>query len=217
MSDHDAFTPDSEPHAAAHAAVRDALPALLHGRAPASQRAELEAHLATCDACRGEYGTLAAVRDAYPVPSIAVDAIAAAVRARTLPAGIPSERRTAAPGADRRPARVVAIPARHTPAWARRGALRAFAATALVAIGSGAMWLHTTRPAPVRPAPRAGAPMATRPAPADSNGSLLGVNFSDLNDSELAAVVAAVDDPASTTPAAEPAPVAPVVLAPDAE
>lgn len=219
MSDHGAATPREEPHDAAHDAVRDALPALLHGRVSASQRAALEGHLAACHRCEAEFRTLAAVRDLYtaPVRHVSVDRIAAMVRARTVVAGAnPSD---GVPPVAPAPTlvRAGAVPTRRAPAWARRGAVRAFAASALLAIGSGGLLLHRTASAPAPGAAartRADAPvLAPRAAtPRDPSGSLLGASFSDLSDTELAAVVAAVDDPASATPAAEPTPVAPTVL-----
>ncbi|HEY0778417.1 MAG TPA: zf-HC2 domain-containing protein, partial [Gemmatirosa sp.] len=121
MSDFGAATPHEEPSDAAHAAVRDALPALLHGRVTTSARAELDAHLARCAECEAEYRTLAAIRELYatPAPAISVDRIAAAVRARTAaPATIVSP--AIAPPAIAPPAvvRATPVPPRRAPAWA---------------------------------------------------------------------------------------------------
>ncbi len=229
MSDYgDAIFRDG-PHGDAHAAVRDALPALLHGRVSAAERAALEGHLAACHACDREFRMLATIRDLYaapayadPTPTVGVDRIAAAVRARTVGAGagsaIAPSRAVSAPVV-----RATVLPPRRAPAWARRGTVRAFAASALLAIGTGAVFLHRPTAGPTSVTHAAGAPNAVslaagpRVAPRDPSGSLLGASFSDLSDAELAAVVAAVDDPASAAPAAEPAPVGPTVLAPDAE
>ncbi len=217
MSDFGAATPHEEPHDAAHEAVRDALPALLHGRVTASARAELDAHLATCAACRADFATLGAIRDLYTMqspaaasPAVSVDRIADAVRART-----------AVRPAEPVPSRPTRVPPRRAPAWARRGTVRAVAASALLAIGSGAMLISRTPRTPAVQGPAASAVALRSDTPAvratGASGSLLGANFSDLDDGELAAVVAAVDDPASPTPAAEPTPVTPNVLVPDGE
>ena len=231
MSDFGAVTPREEPFDAAHDAVRDALPALLHGRVTASARAELDTHLASCRACEADVRTLAAIRDLYATPTagVSIDRIAAAVRARTVVASASSlDVGDGAPGLARpghapiaHYRRAAAVP-RRAPAWARRGGVRAFAASALLAIGSGVMLVSRAPTAPTHRATAAVVASATAAVPhaaptPDANGSLLGASFSDLSDSELAAVVAAVDDPASPTPAAEPAPVTPTVLAPDGE
>ena len=115
MSDHDT-TPGEKPDDAAHELVRDALPALLHGRASASERARVERHLAECPACDAEYQLLASVRELYPTPPISVDRIAAAVRARTVPApAVVSRQSTVRPGtrasASAMPSALRAIPA----------------------------------------------------------------------------------------------------------
>jgi anti-sigma factor RsiW len=64
-----------------NAEMRDLLPDLVHGQLGAAQRAELEAHVAGCDACRDEVALLQRVRAALPVPSVDVAAIG-----RALPA-----------------------------------------------------------------------------------------------------------------------------------
>lgn len=68
----------------ANDAVRDELPALLHGRLTAARRAAVEAHLATCAACAGELAVLREVHDALAAAP-AVD-VAAIVRALPRPA-----------------------------------------------------------------------------------------------------------------------------------
>lgn len=215
MSDHGSTTPREELFGGAHDAVRAALPALLHGRVTAGERAELDAHLATCASCAAEYRVLTRLRDVYvaEAPPLALDRIAAAVRARTRP-GVATS--TAAP-----PAGAVRVPPqRRAPAWARRGAGRAVAATVLLALGSSALFLprgdrrapHTAPAggtAPVHAAAGEAPPIQPPTSAADPSGSLLGASFSDLSDSELAAVVAAVADPAAATPSAEPGSVTP--------
>jgi len=60
--------------------VRDLLPDFLHGRLDASRRADVEQHLAECEACREELSLLADLRETMRrVPSMPVDAIAAAI------------------------------------------------------------------------------------------------------------------------------------------
>ncbi len=219
MSDFGAVPPREEPHDGAHDAVRDALPALLHGRVTATERADVERHLAHCAACDAELQLLASARALYtaPAPTLDVDRIAATVRARTVAAP------PAAPPHDAFVVRTGAVSAHRRstlPTWTRTGALRAVAATALLAIGSGALLYRQPAVAPTRPAvvvAEAPSTSSPRPADRDPSGTLLGASFADLSDSELAAVVAAVADPASSTPAAEPAPVAPSVLSPDGE
>ncbi len=238
MSDYGHTTPREEPFDGAHDAVRDALPALLHGRVTAAERAELDAHLAGCAGCAAELRTLARLRDLQlaDAPPIALDRIAAAVRARTVPVTPTAPGRTfaplvapiGAPSASR--AATAPARARRAPAWARRGSLHALAATLLVAFGSGAVLLQSSDHVPARRAVQVAAQTATRGAVqttarsidapvavADPGGSLLGASFSDLDDRELAAVVAAVDDPAPAAPSADPTPVTPTVLAPDGE
>lgn len=204
-----------DPSRDAHAAVRDALPALLHGRVTAAERDALQAHLEACAPCAGEYRLLALLQEAHAgaPPSVSVDRIAAAVRARTVRAAAPAPRPLTQPPTGRR-----------GPAWASRRTLRAFAATALVALGSGVLVLHGSRPTQptvastrTRSPLAAATPRAAAVVDADPNASLLGASFADLSESELAAVVAAVDDPASASPASEPGPVVPDVLTPEGE
>jgi anti-sigma factor RsiW len=73
--------------------VRDLLPDWVHGSLPAPERAEVEAHLAGCDACRAEAALIGAMRRALADDAPRLDAarIADAVRAG----------RTAAPRARR--------------------------------------------------------------------------------------------------------------------
>lgn len=60
--------------------IRDALPDLIHGRLDAARVAEVESHLASCDACRAELELLRAVMASAPdVPPMSVDRIIAAL------------------------------------------------------------------------------------------------------------------------------------------
>lgn len=64
-----------------NADVRDALPALLHGRLDASDSAAILAHLETCAVCRAEFELLKSVRAAAPLaPAIDATRIAAAIK-----------------------------------------------------------------------------------------------------------------------------------------
>ena len=63
--------PDSE--------MRDLLPELLHDRLPADQRARVEAHVASCAACRAEKEILAAMRAAIVTPRVDTVRVAGAV------------------------------------------------------------------------------------------------------------------------------------------
>ena len=75
-----------------NAAMRDLLPDVVHGTLGAAQRAEVEAHVAACEACRAELALLQRIRAAVPVPSVDTAAIA-----RALPAYQPSRSKRVAP------------------------------------------------------------------------------------------------------------------------
>ena len=56
--------------------IRDRLPALIYGHLPADEARQVQAHLAACDACRGQAAALQQVRgalDVLPVPLVQVD------------------------------------------------------------------------------------------------------------------------------------------------
>jgi hypothetical protein len=56
--------------------IRDRLPALIYGHLPADEVRQVQAHLAVCDACRGQAAALQQVRgalDVLPVPLVQVD------------------------------------------------------------------------------------------------------------------------------------------------
>ncbi|HKH90987.1 MAG TPA: zf-HC2 domain-containing protein [Gemmatimonadaceae bacterium] len=66
--------------------VRDLLPDFLHGRLDVSRRAEVERHLAGCEACRDELSLLRDLRATMDrVPRVRVDAIAAAIPPYRVP------------------------------------------------------------------------------------------------------------------------------------
>lgn len=120
------------------ASVRDRLPDLLHGRLPASERAEVEQHVASCADCSAELDLLRAVRGAVPTPVVDVERIVAALPRR----GRRGRRRVRWQGG-----RVASLVA---------------AAVVLLALGSILRWSYGGRhdvPAPQRPALSLGEPL----------------------------------------------------------
>lgn len=215
-------------HAADGAAddVRDLLPALLHGRLAGAERARVEAHVAACRACAAELTLLRDVRGAVTAgaPRLDLDAIATAVRAATVPAAARLD--LVAPAGAPPPVvpRSVAAPTR----WRVSPRLRALAATVLVAVGAGTVWLVRGVPNGVRPVGTpvaAGAPPVASPpdappaAPAAGRTAApavlaaaepgLGARFDDLSDEELQEVIAAVEGADRALPSEEPDPATP--------
>lgn len=144
--------------------VRDALPALLHGRLAGAERARVEAHVAGCAACAAELAVLRDVRGALAAgaPRLELDAIAATVRAATVPASTPA----LVPGARVAPAAPLAPAWAVGPApvagsrWRGARAWRALAATVLVAAGTAGVWLGQGSSANRATAPNAGVAVA---------------------------------------------------------
>ena len=68
-----------------NAEMRDLLPDVVHGQLSAAQRAEVEAHLAGCVACRDELTLLQRVRAAMPATTVDTAAIARALPAYQAP------------------------------------------------------------------------------------------------------------------------------------
>jgi hypothetical protein len=64
-----------------NAEMRDLLPDVVHRQLGDAQRAEVEAHVAGCEACRDELALLERVRAAMPAPAVDIAAIARAVPA----------------------------------------------------------------------------------------------------------------------------------------
>lgn len=95
-----------------NAAMRDALPDLMHGTLPPDKRAVVRAHLDGCDACRAELALLARVRDAVPTPTMATDRIVSSL-----------------PGYERQPS------------WKRVAGRAAFRIAAAVVLLAGGAWL----------------------------------------------------------------------------
>jgi anti-sigma factor RsiW len=207
-------------------AMRDALPALDHGRLPGSERRAVEAHLAVCASCVEELALLRDVRTSLTAaaPSLDLDRLARAVAASTRVAT--AEGAEVIPLAPRLAARQA--PARRL--WMRAGGLRAAAAAMLIGGGVGAVTLARRGDQPVAtgsaPASVVAAGAATRGAGAaePSVGSVatantpaaagaaparaahvLGQPFDDLSDAELDAVLLAIDDADAELPALEPA------------
>jgi anti-sigma factor RsiW len=206
------------------AAVRDALPDLLHGRLDGGARLPTERHVAECAGCAAELALLRDARAAVHAgaPAVDVAAVAAAVRAATVPAGgarqparpalevsrsVPSPPRVAAPGR-----------------WRAGRPLLALAATVLVAVGAGAAWLGAGggsgagRDAAGDTAGAVAGVVARAPLAADGGAGPavlataepgLGARFDDLTDEELQAVIAAVEGSDRTLPDEELAPAAP--------
>lgn len=171
--------------------VRDALPDYLHDRLDPARRAEVETHLATCDACRAE---LALLRDLRATMRRAPEVDVAAIAAAIAPHRVVSKRSWVA-------------------GW------RAAAAVAAIAVGGTSIALLRSR-APDRPGdvtpyvraestsardavpiaaaqPRPEVPAIVRPAPAEepvraaANGELAMASgaIGELSDRELSALV----------------------------
>ncbi|MGZ8413421.1 MAG: zf-HC2 domain-containing protein [Gemmatirosa sp.] len=206
-------------------AMRDALPALDHGRLPMVERQAVEAHVSVCAPCAEELALLRDVRQsvAAATPRLDLDRLAAAVAAATRPAL--AEGADVIPIAPRLAARQAA-PAR---GW-MRGGMRAAAAALLMVAGVGAVTLARRGQEP-GDAPGASPVVATAPARSDGAGAaapatlataspqagpatggapargthVLGERFDDLSDAELDAVLLAIDDEEAELPALEPA------------
>ena len=178
-------SPEPTPDLSGHAFVRDALPALLHGRLAPGERARVQAHLTGCAPCRTELALLTLVRDAHreAAPALSLERIAAGVRARTLRSVDGTQRpapnrelrtRRAAPRmrmvrSARPPSRARASSLRWSPAWSG-GAARAVAAAALLAVGAGAWWAEHGGSTPAA-LPRTGAPSSAGVQLATTGGS----------------------------------------------
>jgi hypothetical protein len=155
--------------------TRDLLPALLHGRITAADRARAEAHVVDCASCAAEYRFLASARSALgaTTPALNIAAVAAAVRAATVtpPVGSGAPARTAVrpghlaagvPAALRRPSRWRG--ARAWPAAAAVGLLLA------LGVGTSALWRDADQPftaggGPTLPTRAPSSVVAQAPAP----------------------------------------------------
>ena len=199
--------------------LRDALPALEHGRLSDVDRRRLELHLEECAACEAELALLREVRmlATGAAPALDLDRIAAAVSSATVrPPVAMVDDGVVSLAARRERART---PAR--PAWATRltsGAGLRVAAALLIAVVGGAVVATSgeerSRPAvgvAVTPATGgASTPATTTPAiELAGTAHALGDQFQDLSDDELSAVLVALEDDDAALPALEPAVLAP--------
>ena len=181
--------------------MRERLPDLLHGRLEGAARVEVQAHLATCEACAAE---LAVLREARRVldraPAIDVARIVAALpRPGAAPPLTVSRGGRVAPVIGPRP----------VPAWRRYAA----AAALLLAAGVGAYPLlrgadagGLSEPGVLAGVTATVAPTATGPA---SDDRLLAVNVEGLSDDDFVGLLDALDD-LEAVPASDPLPLVPV-------
>ena len=189
--------------------LRDALPALEHGRLSDADRRRLELHLEECAACEAELALLRDVRmlATGAAPALDLDRIAAAVSGATV-----------RPRAEVVDEGVVSLAARRErtrtasrPAWATRltsGAGLRVAAALLIAVVGGAV--VATSGGDEGAAPAVDAPTTIELAgPAAGTAHALGDQFQDLSDDELSAVLVALEDDDAALPALEPAVLAP--------
>ena len=116
--------------------VQDLLPEFVAGVLPASERAEVEGHLAVCVPCRDDLAVLEAVRGARPVaPALNLASIVAALPAPpTVRESAPMLRVITSPAAPPSMARATR-PRRVARTWWSGPGLRAAAALTLVALG----------------------------------------------------------------------------------
>lgn len=185
-----------------NADMRDRLPDLLHDRLPPTTRAEVQAHLDQCADCRAELALLQRVRAA------AMAVPAAPVNTGRIVAAVPAYRRPSF--------------------WARasRSTLIRIAAVIVLAIG-GSMLVSDEVPqladeprvapivpvatTPGTPATRGATSQVTvRPRQTQHAELAVGETFDDLSDSELQALLKAMESLEARTPA-EPEVVIPAV------
>ena len=190
--------------------LRDALPALEHGRLSDGDRRRLERHLEVCAACEAELALLRDVRMLATggAPALDLDRIAAAVSGATVrPRAAAADERVVSLAAHRERTRA---PAR--PSWTTRltsgAGLRAAAALLIVAIGGAVFSTRGDDDGPPRVSPAAELASAAADAGAAA-GHALGDQFEDLSDDELSAVLVALEDDDAALPALEPAVQAP--------
>jgi anti-sigma factor RsiW len=201
--------------------LRDALPALDHGRLSDRDRRRLERHLEECAACEAELALLRDVRllTTSGAPVLDLDRIAAGVRGATVRPGpgVLDERVAALARRRERPRGTA------RPAWVTRltsgAGLRAAAALLIAAVGGAVVATRGQESVPPI-APQGAvvaAPTVSPAAPAGSAGGIagdtaghaLGDRFPDLSEDELSAVLVALEDDDAALPALEPAMLAP--------
>ena len=185
--------------------MRERLPDLLHGRLEGAARVEVQAHLATCEACAAELALLQEARRALDrAPAVDVRRIVAA-----LPRPVGAPLTVSRGGGVEAPAR------RAVPAWRRY----AVAAGLLLAAGVGGYPLLRGAGADAAPdrGPLAGASATATPtSPASQTGAgsaaedrLLAVNVEGLSDDDFVGLLDALDD-LEAVPASDPLPLVPV-------
>ena len=207
--------------------LRDALPALEHGRLSDGDRRRLERHLEVCAACEAELALLRDVRMLATggAPALDLDRIAAAVSGATV-------RPRAGQANEQVDERVVSLAARRErtrtparPSWATRltggAGLRAAAALLLAAVGGAVVavsgddarpWTGSAAvasgPAITRTPGGTVSPsneLASAAAGLGAAGHALGDQFQDLSEDELSAVLVALEGDDAALPALEPA------------
>lgn len=194
--------------------MRDLLPDLARGALSGPARSALEAHLATCDACRAE---LAVVRKAYAALNVAppVDAsrIAAAVARST---SLRREAMTSVAQARRRRAWNIATPTRRT--WLAAASVAAIATAAVLAsnvdrhpesTGVPPIVVHNDQPTAPTPVQSDPSP-STRSRPAPGAELVMGGGVSDLADADLESLLEVLDN-VDTQVDVEPAVLLPVL------
>lgn len=189
--------------------LRDALPALEHGRLSDADRRRLELHLEECAACEAELALLRDVRmlATGAAPALDLDRIAAAVSGATVrPRAVVVDEGVVSLAARRERTRTAS-----RPAWATRltsGAGLRVAAALLIAVVGGAV--VATSGGDEGATPAVDAPTTIELAgPAAGTAHALGDQFQDLSDDELSAVLVALEDDDAALPALEPAVLAP--------
>jgi negative regulator of sigma E activity len=166
--------------------VADALPDLLHGRLAGEARSRAERHVAMCERCASELALLGGARAAIrgDAPALDVAAIAAAVRAATVP-----DARAVRPPRRAAPPRVTA-PSR----WRAGAGPRAVVAAMLLAVGAGTVWFTDrtiTGSFTATPAVDAAGPPADATARADSQASAPTVLAAAIRGSARASTISA--------------------------
>lgn len=181
--------------------IRDLLPELLHGRLDPSDRARVERHVATCDACSAELDLLRALRTTLRrAPAIDAAAIAAAIPAYRAPIRHRSWggwRAAAAIAAIAVGGTSIAIVGRESDAdlrgsiaAARSESTTVSQATPSIAPESAGRTTTAVDPTPAPPsAPVAVAPAAAEPVSLAMTGGAIG----ELSDGELSTLVSEIE------------------------
>jgi anti-sigma factor RsiW len=177
--------------------MRDLLPEYAHGVLKAEAAARVAAHLAVCEACRGEFALLNRARAALSLGMPHMD-VAAIVRALpAAPATLQPARRVA-------PRRRVS---QHVWQYAAAAGL-------VLAVGGGIVWQRTSQAPSARVADSAHVatvPVESTQAPAPSDdGITFGGGLSDLSLNDLQALLGQMDS-IRTLPSTDPESMTPVI------